>query len=308
MKRFLLLSLIASSVLLTSCSGSRYDDDSISLYDYLHNYDIWYVDINATRGNGSIPFIERAFTLTFANGRLMANNNLVGIGQNNLYGINIGNYSTRDNVLYITHVRDGQYRFEVEQVGANVINLYDIDSNLVYRLVGYSSSTFNYDMLFFDNIRYFLQEYEAWENSWTSQEGTVNPFDDENYLRFVSEQGVSEFDSSKDAVGIPLDKIIWDHTGQYTISNVTGSNEVKLLTLDYGGNDLERFELRHINDDLIELYHIGSGTTYEYTGLNNIIFLKKAKDPLETRLRYKDPLPTVDYTPANRPAKSKGRQ
>jgi len=47
----------------------------------LQSYDLWYVDINETRGNGEVPFLQRAFTLSFINGALYANNNIVGIGK-----------------------------------------------------------------------------------------------------------------------------------------------------------------------------------------------------------------------------------
>lgn len=298
MKRILLFSAL-SIFLFNSCSvgyDSYEDDPTVSLYDYLQTYDIWYVDINKTSGTGEIPFLQRAFTLTFANRTLRANNNLVGIGNNgNGYGIVIGSYYTSGKYLAVDHAREGSYRFEVVQVSANEIDLYDLTSNLVYRLVGYNSNNFDYDMLFYDNIRYFLQEYEVWEKTYTSQQGTVNAFDDENFLRFISGQGDRYFDSSKDAVGIPLNQIVWDYSGEYAVSNIQGTNDVKLLTLNYGA-DVEQFELRVLNDAKIELYHTTSATIYQFGGINNIIYLKSTNDAeKETRKRFKDILPTVKY-------------
>jgi len=55
-----------------------------------------------------------------------------------------------------------------------------------YFLDGYQRSSFNYDYVFYDNIHYFLQEYEAWEKIYTSNTGALNEFDNENYLQFLS--------------------------------------------------------------------------------------------------------------------------
>ena len=45
---------------------------------------------------------------------------------------------------------------------------------------------FDYDFVFYDNIHYFLQEYEAWEKTFTSEIGAINEFDNENYLQFLA--------------------------------------------------------------------------------------------------------------------------
>jgi len=47
----------------------------------LQSHDLWYVDINQTRGNGEVSFLQRAFTISFDRGVVLANNNIVGIGK-----------------------------------------------------------------------------------------------------------------------------------------------------------------------------------------------------------------------------------
>jgi len=79
----LLLGFALTVTLFTSCyveQQSINDSPSISLNQLLNSYDLWYVDINATQGYGETQFLQIAFTLTFNNGRMYANNNLVGIG------------------------------------------------------------------------------------------------------------------------------------------------------------------------------------------------------------------------------------
>ena len=70
----------------TSCYTDTFIEDevitgpSISLDEALSAYELWYVDINLTQGNAGIPFMDKAFTLSFINGDVRANNNLAGIG------------------------------------------------------------------------------------------------------------------------------------------------------------------------------------------------------------------------------------
>ncbi|MFJ1331931.1 nicotinic acid mononucleotide adenyltransferase [Capnocytophaga canimorsus] len=297
MKKVLVFGVLV--LFLAGCSVNYIEerrDEGISLGTLLHNYDLWYVDINATRGHGKIPFLQKAFTITFDHRVLRANNNLAGIGKDNGgYGVEIGSFFTRGNVLEVQHRTDGVYRFDVVQVDATTIDLYDLGSNLVYRLVGYQKHNFNYDMLFYDNIRYFLQEYGIWRKVYSSKEGALNPFDSENYLHFVmGDEGL--FKSSKTAPDVSLSSVFWNFHGRYTISNIQGENNVKLLELDYG-RDIERFELRVLsNDEKIELFHINSGTTYEFVG-NDFIAIFRPKSNLEeqTRERFKDILPTVKH-------------
>ncbi len=52
--------------------------------------------------------------------------------------------------------------------------------------------------MFYDNIHYFLQEYEAWEKTYTSEIGAINEFDNENYLQFLAGGSDDTFRSSQD--------------------------------------------------------------------------------------------------------------
>ena len=47
----------------------------------------------------------------------------------------------------------------------------------------------------------FLQEYDAWEKSYTSQEGAINDFDEETFLQFFSGGEENIFKSSIDSKG-----------------------------------------------------------------------------------------------------------
>ena len=89
----------------SSCSVIIDDTDAIyyeTLEDVVTNYDLWYIDYNKTTGNGDVPFLSKAFTLSFINGKLFANNNLVGIGSTgNGYGIQIGYYDTYKGFLEV---------------------------------------------------------------------------------------------------------------------------------------------------------------------------------------------------------------
>ena len=266
----LLLGFTLAATLFTSCyveEAHFNDNQSISLNQLLHSYDLWYVDINATQGFGETPFLQIAFTLTFDNGRLYANNNLVGIGsQGGGYGVQIGNYDAFDMVLDVNHVIDGFDSFDVYQVDNNTIELYNPFNDTSYFLEGYQSANFNYDFVFYDNIHYFLQEYEAWEKTYTSALGALNEFDNENYLQFLSGGNDSTFRSSQDGNINNPDNIYWDYTGVYGVGNVTNNMYLKTLTLDYDFFDNEFFELSVIDDRTIELFHADSGTTYEFVG------------------------------------------
>jgi hypothetical protein len=51
----------------------------------------WYVDINRSIASGQIPFMQLAFALSFRNGDVLANNNVVGIGDQGYgCGIDVG--------------------------------------------------------------------------------------------------------------------------------------------------------------------------------------------------------------------------
>ncbi len=278
----LLLGFALSTTLLTSCYTEEViivDDinPGISLNQLLGSHELWYVDINQTQGFGETPFLQIAFTVSFRNGQIYANNNLVGLGQQgNGFGVPIGTYDAYDMVLDIYHDIDGFDSFDVYQVDNNTIELYNPFTDTSYFLNGYQRNTFDYDFVFYDNIHYFLQEYEAWEKTYTSEFGVLNEFDNENYLQFLSGGNDSTFRSSQDINNNNPSTIIWDYTGVYGVGNVQGNNYLKTLTLDYDFFDNEFFELSVINDTTIELYHASSGTVYEFTGRGYIQYLRSS--------------------------------
>jgi len=286
----LLFILLISLPLLTACSS---DDpvDTISLEELLSSYELWYVDLNNTDGNPDVPFLNKAFTISFKNGVLYANNNLVGIGDlGNGYGLAYGRYSTRNGYLEVDHNDDGIYDFEVYQLNSEEIVLKDTYTNTSYFLIGYQRSEFDYDAVFYDNIEYFLQEYIAWEKTFTSIEGEINAFDAENFLAFIPDN-INIFWSSKDEVGTDIDLLYWDYEGAYEVFDVQGTDYEKVLTLDYEFFGKEEFILYINNDDEIELYHALSGTTYRFTGRENIQFKnslsKQATNKDRTRFKVK---------------------
>lgn len=274
----LLFAIITTSVMFSSCTINEdgFVDNGISLPELMEGYDLWYVDYPSTTGNGDIPFLTRAFTVSFLNGNLYANNNLVGIGTTgNGFGIKVGYYDYTPNTIRFYHDIYGYYELEVYQISSNEIKLYDRYSNTTYYLIGYQRSNFDYDRLFYDNIHYFLQEYKAWEKVYTSQEGVPNLFDNENFLKFMAGGSDDTFKSSQDIPGTNLNSIYWDYTGYYTVYNISGNNYQKVLQLNYGSNDVENFNLTIINDGRIRLYHTASGTTYEFQGRGFIQYLRQ---------------------------------
>jgi len=278
MKTLKLLSGFALvAILFTSCYTEVNIDDepSISLNQLLNTHELWYVDINETIGTGETTFLQIAFTISFRNGTLYANNNLVGIGsQGNGFGIPVGNYGTYNMILDIDHDIDGYNTFDVYQMDSNTIELYNPNNDTSYFLHGYQRNNFDYDFVFYDNIHYFLQEYEAWEKTYTSDIGALNEFDYENYLQFLSGGDDSDFRSSQDESANSLNNIYWDYTGKYGVQDVANNDYLKTLTLDYDYFDNEYFELNVINDALIELYHPTSGTYYEFEGRGYIEFMR----------------------------------
>ena len=276
----LLLVFALSATLFTSCYTEDIhinDEPTVTLNQLLNSYELWYVDINATQGFNESPFLQIAFTISFRNGQLYANNNLVGIGsQGNGYGVNIGNYDAYDMILDIDHVIDGFDSFDVYQIDNNTIELYNPYTDTSYFLNGYQRSTFDYDFVFYDNIHYFLQEYDAWEKVYTSQTGALNDFDNENYLQFLSGGNDATFRSSQDVNINNTDNIFWDYTGVYDVGNISNNTQLKTLTLDYDFFDNDFFELSVINDETIELYHADSGTTYEFEGRGYIAYYRNS--------------------------------
>ena len=128
----LLLGLVLSTTLLTSCYTEVLVDDytdngpAITLNQLLGSYELWYVDINQTVGYGQTPFLQKAFTVSFRNGVVYANNNLVGLGsQGNGYGISVGYYDAYDMILDVQHDIDGYETFDIYQIDNNTIELYN---------------------------------------------------------------------------------------------------------------------------------------------------------------------------------------
>ena len=276
----ILLSFALTATLFTSCYTEVLVDDfddeqSISLNQLLRSHELWYVDINSTVGYGETPFLQKAFTISFINGVVYANNNIAGLGANgDGFGIDVGEYDAYDMILDVQHDIDGFSTFDVFQVDSNTIELYNPNNDTSYFLDGYQRSNFDYDFVFYDNIHYFLQEYDAWEKTYASEFGAINEFDNENYLQFLAGGNDSTFRSSQDDNGLNPNNLIWDYTGVYGIGDVSGNEFLKTLTLDYDFLDNEYFELSVINDSKIELFHPASETVYEFEGRGYIQYLK----------------------------------
>ena len=286
-----LLGGIALALSLSSCEADFVIGNPIvepTTNEILASNDLWYLDLNSSKGNLDIPFMTRAFTLTFDFGTLYANNNLVGIGRaGSGIGIDVGRYDAFAGFLTIDHDVDGIHEFEVIPNSFDRIELRDTRNGTRYFLNGYSIAGFDYDQLFYNNIQYFLQEYGAWEKTYTSNEGAINEFDQENYLRFMPAETADVFESSKDRSGMGLGSLFWDYSGEYWVDDASQGSLNKHLTLDYDflGNDY--FDLYVIDDQTIELYHESSGTTYEFKGRNFIQYKSTARSnaaPAKSRL------------------------
>jgi hypothetical protein len=278
----LLLILFVTGTFFNSCT---LDDViyEVPLEEVVAEYDLWYIDYHKTTGTGDIPFLSKAFTVSFLNGQMYANNNITDIGvTGNGLGINVGNYDTYNGYLETNHGLDGGYDFEVYQISANEIRIEDTFNNVSYYLVGYQRNNFDYDKLFYENIEYFLQEYVAWEKISTSTAGSTNPFDEENYLQFTPENNTT-FYSSKDLFGTDIDVIDWSFVGGYEVFDVQNYEDLKILTLNYDNGDNEEFELSVVNDSKVSLYHISSETTYEFNGRGFIQYLKSNKSKPNVR-------------------------
>lgn len=278
----LLFGLIIIGTFTTACytevvvEDEFIDEPTISLGEMLSSYDLWYINIHETEGNGEVPFLQKAFTVTFDQGVFNANNNLTGFGSTgNGLGIDVGYYNTFGTTLEVDHDLDGTWRMEVIQLEGDKIELYHRNSGTSYFLTGYQRNNFDYDYVFYDNIHYFLQEYNVWEKTYVSEEGVLNEFDDENFLSFLN-GGNGTFLSSIDDVITPINNIHWDYEGAYEVFDVTDDHYVKTLTLDYDGLDNDYFEVTVIDDSTIELFHPDSGTVYEFTGRGYIEYLKNS--------------------------------
>ena len=276
----LLLAIVIAGTFFTSCEIIV--DDRAPLEAVVSEYDLWYVDYHRTTGTGDIPFLAKAFTVSFLNGTMYANNNIADIGRTgNGLGIRVGSYNTFNGYLETNHNLDGAYDFDVVQLSRNEIRIDDTQSNLSYYLVGYQTRNFDYDKLFYENIEYFLQEYVAWEKV-NATGGNANAFDDENYLQFTPENNTT-FYSSHDALGMNIDNIKWDFVGSYKVYDVQNYEDLKILTLNYDNGDTEEFELSVINDQKIRLYHTSSQTTYDFSGRGFVQYLRSAKGTLKAK-------------------------
>ncbi len=295
MKTRLFLGLALIGTLLTSCYTEVIVEDefmqgsAINTDRVLQSFDLWYVDINATQGNGQVPFLQRAFTISFNGGGVYANNNIVGIGKTgNGLGIAVGYYATLGGAVEIDHDVDGLWLLNVFAINANTIELYDPRSDTSYYLKGYQRHDFDYQFVFYDNIDYFLQEYTVWEKTYTSETGALNAFDNENHLQF----NPGYFRSSIDPVGTPIGSLQWDFEGDYQVYNVENDETLKTLTLGYDGLGNDYFELYVIDEGTIELYHPSSKTVYEFGGRAFTQYLKQGGATNKT-MRTKTSNPTM---------------
>lgn len=287
---FLLATLMVSCYADVLIEDDFIEESAFNTDQVLQSYELWYVDINATRGNGEVPFLQRAFTISFDRGVVYANNNIVGIGKTGGgYGIDVGTYGTLRGIVDIDHDIDGLLALEVYAANGNTIELYDASSDTSYFLRGFQTNNFDYDMVFYDNINYFLQEYDAWEKIYTSETGALNDFDNENYLQFSP----NFFRSSLDSPNTGVPNLQWDFEGDYQVYDVQGDATLKTLTLDYDFFGDDYFELYVINDSTIELYHPDSGTVYEFKGRGYQQYLKSGKG-VESKKRTKSSNPIMN--------------
>ena len=94
MRKIIFFSLFVIT-LLTSCVRDDNFYEGLSLEQKLHQYDIWYINKVESRG-ATIDFLEKSFTISFERGFLLANMNLVDIGnRGGGLGFRIGDYTTR---------------------------------------------------------------------------------------------------------------------------------------------------------------------------------------------------------------------
>jgi hypothetical protein len=239
-KLFYILLVIFLSLGVSSCRWEyredEYNESQSNVKRLLQNFDLWYVDIDKTSGNGNVPFISGAFTISFMpNGEVFANNNMVGLGQTgDGFGINTGIYYTdeQNGILHIDDDVFGSAEFVVRQLGNNQISLYNPYENVTYFLEGYQRYEFDYERLFYENIVYFLQEYESWTKNFSDILDSSAAFVNENHLKFYVSGNDNVFESSESLPATPLSYIYWDYSGYYDVMN-TYSQTRKELILNY---------------------------------------------------------------------------
>ncbi len=284
MKKGLIILLIVS-LSLSACNWTNrddtLDDPGIGLTDLLQSYDLWYVDIDQTTGPGNVNFVSKAFTLSFMpDYEVFANNNIAGLGQTgNGYGISIGTYRIydRDGILSITDDIAGTYDFEVEQIDNYSIRLTNRAANVSYLLTGYQKNEFDYDGVFYDNITYFLQEYEAWTKTDADIVSPSAPFVFENHLRFYVSGNTNVFESSESRPNIPTGQIYWDYSGAYEVLNTSQENRKELLLYYDVNNEQETFILKILDDQNIQLHNMQTDNIYWLTGHGYIQYRPASK-------------------------------
>jgi hypothetical protein len=111
--------LVAALLVLTSTSchtempiGDGYNAPTSN--EVLVSNEVWCVELNSKQENPNLPFMTRAFTLSFDLGTLYANKSLEGIYSAVAgLGIDVGSYQTIYNQLAIDRDIDGLHDFEV---------------------------------------------------------------------------------------------------------------------------------------------------------------------------------------------------
>lgn len=271
---------------LTACNKTYREDDwqndrQIDLTNLVQSYYLWYVDIDRTEGTGNISFLSKAFTISFMpDFEVYANNNIVGLGiTGNGYGISTGTYQVfdRNGIISINDDIDGIYDFEVVQISRNEIKLINRSENVSYYLIGYQKADFDYDALFYDNITYFLQEYEAWTKTYADIVSPSEPFVNENHLTFYVEGNDNVFESSESSVNIPTEQIYWNYTGTYEVLNTSQNNHKELILYYDIDNSRETFLLTIIDDRHIRLHNTVTDNIYEFEGHGYIQYRPKGK-------------------------------
>ncbi len=278
--------LILLALSLSSCNWSYRDDEDAynsraNLTDLLQSYNLWYVDIDRATGPGNVSFMSKAFTMSFMpDYEVFANDNMVGLGQTgNGFGIRIGTYQVynRNGILSIVDDLAGQYDFEVRQLNQNEISLYNRAEDVTYILVGYQKSNFDYDKLFYNNVTYFLQEYQAWSKVFADVVSPSEPFVLENHLTFYVDGNTNVFESSESDPNLPLASIYWDYTGTYEVLNTSYQDEKDLVLYYDLNNSREKFALSIIDDQTIELHNLVTDNIYRFEGRGYIQYRPKAK-------------------------------
>ena len=287
MKKMLYILALVLTASLTSCRWEQREDDyatdtvHLSLSDLIHSYDLWYVDIDRTTGTGDVDFVSRAFTMSFKNNNTVyANNNIVGLGvTGNGFGIKTGVFDTynRSGIISIHDDVFGSADFVVEQISSNEISLHNSAQNVTDFLVGYQKYDFDYDKLFYENITYFLQEYESWTKQSENIMSPAASFISENHLTFYVQNNQNVFDTSVSAINTPIMSIYWDYHGAYDVYN-TSVEHIKELELVYSGNNgEERFELDILDDQNIRLTNQNNGNSYTFVGRDYIQYKTGSK-------------------------------